>query len=177
MKRRFAAGSAAVAALCVASAVAWGDSFAETADPPPGNFFIEAKLKGGAVVPGPGDPGAKGIVGLDPYSTRGRLCYGLKVTGLDTVTGAYVHKGERGEAGPQRLTLFEDAAGRPGTGYYRGCVTGIDERLIRHVIAPRGGKGWPWYAEVRTAEHPAGAVRGQFALGISDLSLPDKTGR
>jgi hypothetical protein len=172
----------ALAALTVGLGMTGGLATAGEHQPPPvESMFAAAPLGGGKVVPGPGDPDGQGTLGLNP-GANGEVCWGLEVKNLDPITAAYIHKGTRGTAGPARLALFEDAAGRPGHGVYRECVGGIRPRLVDRILGfgrdfPRR---WPWYVELRTATYPAGAVRGQLSMGEPvDLPLSqfDRRGR
>jgi hypothetical protein len=133
-------------------------------------MYAAARLAGSKVVPGPGDPDGKGVLGLNPANGNHKLCWGLEVKRLDTITGVFIHDGDPGETGPGLLTIFEDGAGRPGKGVYRGCLKGLDPRLVRRLIAV--GRASSSYAEVRTTGHPAGALRGEFRHGSPSESLP-----
>ncbi len=173
MRACLATGALALAgALFVGSAIATADRTA----PPPQSMFVAAPLTGGQVVPGPGDPDGKGVLGLNPGGGNHKICWGLAVKRLDTVTGAYVLDGAPGEAGPPLLTLFEDPAGRPGKGVYRGCVRKLEPRLVRQVFGfgRNHRRDWSTHIEVRTSTHPAGALRGRLAMGVPTESLPSR---
>ena len=168
-----------LAALTVTLAGVGGVAAAGNPEPPPGAMFAATQLVGANVVPGPGDPDGKGTVGINPTGRNTKICWGLEVKRLDAITGAYVHKGERGAAGAARVTLFENAAGLPGGGVHRGCVKHLDPGLVRRIIGVReeSGRNWPWYVELRTTAYPAGAVRGQLGLGAPVEALPSGSGR
>ena len=171
MKRLTVAFLVGVAGMGMTAAETLGG----TAPLPTTAWVAKAPLAGDSVVPGPGDPDAAGEFGINPRRRQGTVCYGLDVAGLDTITGAAIHKGRRGQEGPSRLTLFADATGRPGTGYEEACVTGLRKRLIKRMF--KRSETRPWYIEVTTVAYPEGALRGQLGRGDYVLNLPDRSGR
>jgi len=115
---------------------------------------LTAVLSGAAVVPGPGDPDARGraTVVLEPGG--GQLCYRIEVQGVTGVDGTSVHAGADGQQGAVVLGLDP-----PEGGSVEGCVTAEPDLLERVRRSPER-----YYLNVRSEEHPEGAVRGQLAL-------------
>jgi hypothetical protein len=154
-------------ALLATAAVAPAIADAELQGP----FLIGVEASGANVVPGPGDSDAVAQIGLEPYPSERKVCYQLDSTGLGLATGAYIRKGGPGEQGPLRLTLFEDTAGVSVDTYTSDCVTGLKKRLVKRLarrssLAGQISFDWSWYAEIRTVEFPAGALRGQLGAGM-----------
>jgi hypothetical protein len=175
MKRMRVAVLALAAVTGATAASAAGQSVSGAGPLPTTAFSAKASLHGAEVIPGPGDPDGTGEFGINPRRRQGEVCYGLQVDGLDTITGASIHKARRHQAGPARLTLFSDAAGRPGAGYYEECVSGVKRRLIKRIFKAREGGTRHWYVEVTTVAYPNGAVRGQLGPGDYSLNLPDRS--
>jgi hypothetical protein len=118
---------------------------------------LSAELTGAAEVPGPGDPDGTGraTVVVEPGSSQ--LCYRIEVTGVTGVDGTSVHEGEAGEQGAVVLGLDP-----PDGGSVEGCVT-ADSALLQRV----GRSPHRYYLNVRSEEHPDGALRGQLAATAS----------
>jgi CHRD domain len=106
-----------------------------------------ARLTGEAEVP-TGDLDGSGLATVIVHPARGRLCIELPAT------GAHVHRGRAGVAGPIVVPLTAPDE----TGTSAGCVSVADQQLLiaikRH---PR-----QYYVNVHTTDFPAGAVRGQL---------------
>jgi hypothetical protein len=84
----------------------------------------------------------------------GLLCYRLVVQNIQLpTTGAHIHRGPAGVAGP--IVIPFEAPGASGTS--SGCVT-VDGALLDEVLANPAN----FYSNVHTREFPAGAVRAQL---------------
>ena len=114
---------------------------------------LTAELTGEAEVPGPGDPDAGGqaTVVVEPGSSQ--LCFRIEVRGIGEAGGTSVHEGDPGEDGAVVLGLDP-----PQEGSSQGCVSASPALLDRV-----GNRPEDFYLNVRTDEHPEGAVRGQLS--------------
>lgn len=113
-----------------------------------------ARLTGEAEVP-TGDLDGSGLATVIVHPARGRLCFAIVVDDIELpATGAHVHRGRAGVAGPIVVPLTAPDE----TGTSAGCVSVADQQLLiaikRH---PR-----QYYVNVHTTDFPAGAVRGQL---------------
>ncbi len=133
-----------------------------------GPFDLAVDLRGHQVDPGPGDMDGRAALGLNTDARQNRLCWDLHSTRLDPITGAFLHRGGSRQAAAPQIVLFEDPAGRPGKGEYRGCVGDVSPWTIRQIWRSLGREGGAkdWHAEVRTTAFPEGAVRGEMGAGI-----------
>jgi CHRD domain len=113
---------------------------------------LSADLTGAAEVPGPGDPDGTGraTVVVEPGSSQ--LCYRIEVRGVTGVDGTSVNEGADGHQGAVVLGL--DA---PEGGSVEGCVTAEPALLERVGRSPED-----YYLNIRSEEHPDGALRGQL---------------
>lgn len=111
-----------------------------------------ADLRGGAEVPGPGDPDGSGTAEVTIVDGADRLCYDLRVSGIAPATAAHIHRGSVGEAGPPVIPLEA-----PADGSARGCIDASDALTDPIEANPSG-----FYVNVHNAEYPGGAVRGQL---------------
>jgi hypothetical protein len=114
---------------------------------------LTADLSGAAEVPGPGDADAGGRATVVVEPGRSQLCYRIEVQGVAGVDGTSVHEGADGEQGAVVLGLDP-----PEGGSVEGCVTAEPALLERVGRSPQD-----FYLNVRSEEHPDGAVRGQLA--------------
>lgn len=114
---------------------------------------LTAELTGEAEVPGPGDAdaGGRATVVVEPGSSQ--LCFRIEVEGIDGAKGTSVHEGDPGEDGAVVLGLDP-----PRDGTSQGCVSAAPALLDRVGRRPQ-----EFYVNVRTDEHPEGAVRGQLS--------------
>jgi hypothetical protein len=140
----FIAPVALSAALVASAAIAGGLDAAK--------LRFTANLAGAAEVPGPGDADGKGkaILELDPSASR--LCYKLRVEGIDTATMSHLHLGAVGVAG-DAVVKFEP----PAKGTSSGCAQMAPETTAAIVKDPDH-----YYVNVHNAAFPNGAVRGQL---------------
>jgi hypothetical protein len=113
---------------------------------------LSAVLTGAAEVPGPGDPDGRGTARVTLNQGQGQICYTLTVSGIAPATGAHIHIGAAGTAGPVVVPLVP-----PTDGASSDCIT-VDAALIKAIRQnPQN-----YYVNVHNAEYPAGAVRGQL---------------
>ena len=107
-------------------------------------------------VPGPGDPDGNGTVEINVNPRDARVCWSLYARQIDPATAAHIHRGVEGVAGPVVLTLTTPDA----SGHSQGCAN-VDPALAREIAY----QGHLFYANVHTATHPSGAIRGQLRGG------------
>jgi hypothetical protein len=117
-----------------------------------GTTRLTAALTGAAEVPVHGDPDGRGTATVVVEPGRSQLCYRIEVDGVEEVDGTSVHSGSAGESGGVLLGLDP-----PTGGSSEGCVT-AEPGLLEQV----GRSPERYYLNVRSAEHPDGAVRGQL---------------
>ena len=118
--------------------------------------LLYVSMTGIQEVPGPGDPDGNGTVEINVDPRQAQLCWNLYARQIDPATMAHIHRGAEGVAGPVVLALTTpDAAG-----HSQGCAT-VDPALAREIAY----QGHSFYANVHTASHPSGAIRGQLRGG------------
>lgn len=118
-----------------------------------GLVSFSAGLTGAAEVPGPGDLDGVGsaVVTLDP--ARSEICFKITVAYVDRPDAAHIHSGDRGETGPEVVTL---APLKERTS--NGCVP-VDTGVIGQIRSdPRS-----FYLNLHNPAYPDGAMRGQLA--------------
>jgi hypothetical protein len=113
---------------------------------------LHATLTGAAEVPGPGDPDGTGTAELRLNLGQGQICYDLQVSGIDRATGAHIHQGAAGVAGPVVVPLAP-----PSDGSSADCVSASRD-LIKAIIQNPAD----YYVNVHNGPYPQGAVRGQL---------------
>ena len=119
---------------------------------------LVANLKGATEVPGPGDPNGTGEAIVVVKRKLEKVCFSLSWRRIGQPRAAHIHKGRRGEAGPVKVLLFEDASGLPSPGEVQGCVPNVGERLLRRLARhPRR-----FYVNIHNGAYPDGAIRGQL---------------
>jgi hypothetical protein len=147
-----------LAALAASAALGAAALPAFAADPAPnaalgeGGDKIFATLTGAAEVPGPGDTDGTGTLEARVNPGKGEVCYTLTVAGIDAATGAHIHAGKAGVAGPVAVALEA-----PADGSSDACAT-ITRDLAMALIKTPGD----YYVNVHNAAFPNGAVRGQL---------------
>jgi hypothetical protein len=115
---------------------------------------LTATLSGAEEVPGPGDPDGSGtaIITLNPGKEK--VCWVISVSNITLpATGAHIHEGEAGVAGPIDVTLSPPDE----SGMSSGC-TDVDRDEIKEIMHEID----EYYVNVHTTDYPAGAVRGQL---------------
>ncbi len=126
-----------------------------------GGTELKATLTGANEVPGPGDPDGTGTASIRLLAGLGRLCYTLSVSNIVLpATGAHIHLGAAGVAGPVVVPLGNPTASStsPTIGGSSGCVN-VSRTLVGQILANPAG----YYVNVHNVVYPAGAVRGQLA--------------
>ncbi|MEZ4585750.1 MAG: CHRD domain-containing protein [Gemmatimonadales bacterium] len=131
---------------------------AAAAPPPVAEVFLQAEMTGTTEVPGPGDRDGRGTIRLRVLADSGKVCYEATITGIARPRQVHVHQGEVGSAGPPVVTLTSDLAANPS-----GCV--MTEPAVLAEVVEQPGR---FYLNVHSAEHPAGAIRGQLALALGE---------
>ena len=133
-------------------------SLAVVAARPPGSEYggrrLTAHLSGAEEVPGPGDPDAHGtaIITLNPGKEK--VCWVISVSNISLpATGAHIHDGVAGVAGPIDVTLSPPDE----SGTSSGC-TSVDKAEIKEILQ----EPETYYVNVHNADYPAGALRGQL---------------
>lgn len=128
-------------------------------------FPLSATLTGATEVPGPGDPDGTGAATVTVDPTAGTLCYTLTVAGIDTPTGAHIHEGATGVAGPIQVTLAT-----PASGSSTGCAATSDYNVAElpdatartAFLADLAANPQNYYVNVHNGTYTGGAVRGQL---------------
>ena len=145
MSRRLV-GAACVAALCIALAIPLVAS---------AGTVVTAQLTANQIVnPAGGDPNGTGKVRLNVNRVKQRICYRVKYSGLDMVTGSHLHKGAKGAIGREIVTLFQ--GNRPSP--VEGCVRNVRKKIIKRLKR----KPAKHYVDIDSRDYPNGALRGQL---------------
>lgn len=122
------------------------------------------ELMAEAVVPPPGNPAGSGQFAAWVGETPGQLCYELGLTTyeiegltMDNFTGAHIHRGEPGVAGPVVVPLanIQDRTSE-------GCAN-VDAQMVNEILADPED----FYVQVHTADNPQGAIRAQLKYGAN----------
>jgi hypothetical protein len=134
----------AFSVLAANAAVRWGDK-----------LILTAKLTGSQEVPAVSTNGL-GVGSFLLNAAHDSLCVNVTFTGLTTaVTGAHIHSGEIGVAGPVIKDLSTVVSGNT----IKTIITGTD--LSTHLKEYLAGQ---LYINVHTNAHPDGEIRGQILL-------------
>jgi hypothetical protein len=108
---------------------------------------LHATLVGKAETP-KGDPDGRGTAEVKITGTR--VCWEIKVSKVQTIVAAHIHKGKPGTAGPVVVPFGK---------VYRskGCTTttAAIAAAIQHTPSA-------YYVNVHNAKYPGGALRGQL---------------
>src|SRR4029079_13216410 len=128
--------------------------------PTSGGRAFTVALTGEAESPA-GDPVGTGTATIRLRAGQGQVCYRLSVENLAPAAAAHTHRGASGVAGPVVVPLTTPGA----DGASSGCAP-----ATRAVVSAILARPASYYANVHTAEFPAGAVRGP-APGTSDPAL------
>ncbi|HEX4902646.1 MAG TPA: CHRD domain-containing protein [Acidimicrobiales bacterium] len=140
---------------------------AGSADEGLGDVLLVADLTPDAEVPGPGDPEAAGR--FEAELVEGVLCVDVDVAGLSAeVTGAHIHDGATGAAGPVLVDLGAPGETIGGEARWRDACTEVSDEVIERLA----GAPDQHYVNVHTGAHPDGAVRGQLLVAsVFDRTL------
>src|SRR4051812_11896998 len=126
-----------------------------------------------------GDPVGNGTATIRLRAGQGQACFKLAAKDLPTAVAAHIHSGAAGASGPVVIPL--KTPGDDGTS--SGC-TNTTRSLVNAILGNPAG----YYANVHTAEFPAGAIRGQLtgtstdsfgtiiAIDLKGSSEPNATG-
>jgi hypothetical protein len=146
--------------------------------PTAGGRAFTVALTGEAESPA-GDPVGTGTATMRLRAGQGQVCYRLSVENLAPAAAAHIHRGASGVAGPVVVPLTTPGA----DGASSGCAP-----ATRAVVSAILAQPASYYANVHTAEFPAGAVRGQLtgtstasfgwvvAVDLKGTSEPNATG-
>jgi hypothetical protein len=146
--------------------------------PTTGGRVFAVALTGNAETPA-GDPVGTGTANFHLRAGQGQVCYQLTATNLPPAVAAHIHRGAAGVAGPVVVPLTTPNA----EGSSSGCAT-VARPLVKAILAAPAS----YYANVHTAEFPAGAIRGQltgtsttelgtvYSLDLKGTSEPNATG-
>ncbi|MDQ3880440.1 MAG: CHRD domain-containing protein [Chloroflexota bacterium] len=120
-----------------------------------------------------GDPDASGFAGIVVDPDAGTLCYVVQIENIDlaTVSGAHIHEGAEGVAGPIQVTL---ANPDPTTGISDACADPgdynpselADAAAIQAFLEDLAANPSNYYVNVHNEAYPAGAVRGQLEVAF-----------
>ena len=130
-----------------------GLSFVLSAQDQQGGRPITITLTGAAEVPGPGDPDGTGTARLTFNPGKNQVCYELAVDKIAPASGAHIHSGAAGKAGPPIISLAP-----PANGLSKECAP-LEQEKIMDILKNPGN----YYVNVHNSEFPNGALRGQLA--------------
>ncbi len=127
-------------------------AFTNVATSPKSGTPLSATLAGANEVPGPGDPDGMGYVNMTLNQGQGTITYDLNVNGIIPATGAHIHLGRAGQAGPIVVHLMPPADGSSSE------TVNVDPELIKAIRK----NPELYYVNVHNPMYPAGALRGQL---------------
>jgi hypothetical protein len=151
--RAIGTGLVAVAAFgLVLSGCGGGDDDTATSVTKPQPTAFTVNMTGSEEVPGPGDLSSTGTaeISVDPNGTQ--VCFTLTAGDIEGVTGAHIHEGRAGTAGPIAVTLIA-----PTTGRSEGCVD-----TTASIIKGLSSGSRSFYVNVHSTDFPDGAIRAQL---------------
>jgi len=131
---------------------------------------FSATLSGSSEVP-PVQSSATGAAKFTLSADNKSLLYVLTVTGIDGVTGSYIHAGKSGENGPAIVGLFNPGMLGPPTAKKNGVLANgnltsadlqgtMPGKQISDLVTLMKGHGA--YVSINTQQHQNGEIRGQI---------------
>ena len=114
--------------------------------------FVTTTLSGANEVNRLGDADGAGVFRFTVKSQGRQLCYELSTSSISEATTATINAGDSSSNGNVVIGLEAPTSGRS-----QGCVSG-DTQTIRDITANPSR----YYVNVRNAEFPNGAIRGQL---------------
>jgi hypothetical protein len=132
-----------------------------------GNRTFQVSLKGKDEVPGPGDQDGSGSATIAVDRASNQVCFTIHVTGLVLpATGAHVHQGARGVAGPIVVALTPPDS----TGSSSGCAVVTPDR-VQPALERRRGRPLCILdiAVPRDVEPAVGSLENVFLYDLDDL--------
>jgi hypothetical protein len=146
--------------------------------PTSGGRAFTVAMTGSAENPA-GDPVGTGTAEFHLRAGQAQVCYQIAAKNLPPAVAAHIHRAAVGAEGPVVIPLTTPNA----DGASFGCAT-TTRALVKAILAAPAS----YYANVHTAEFPAGAIRGQltgtspdnfgtiFNLDLKGTSEPNATG-
>jgi hypothetical protein len=119
---------------------------------------LVSDMSGKKEIPGPGDKDGRGAGEFKLKAKRGRVCFLIEYEKIQAPFAGHIHKGDKANAGPIKVTLFDDPDGARSP--IEGCAKKVKSRLIRRIAKdPKS-----YYVNLHNEEFPDGAIRGQLKL-------------
>ena len=145
-----------LALAAVATGIAaLGPAAAPAGDPNDTPNRLYATIDGEDEVPGPGDPDGFGFVTIDLRRQAGRVCHDIEWHQIrNPAQAGHIHAGRQDQAGPIKVTLFQNNRTDGST----GCTNGIGRALI-DALKTNPAR---FYVNIHNGPFPNGAIRGQL---------------
>ena len=115
-----------------------------------------ASLSGAEETPALGDPDGAGAAAVTIDPATGEICVDLRVSNIATAAAAHIHRGALGVSGPVVVAL---TAPNPTSS---ACAAALPALALEISTNPGG-----FYVNIHTPDFPAGAMRGQLAVGTT----------
>lgn len=123
---------------------------------PAGVELVVSHLNGAQEAPAAVATDANGRASTTVDTVARRLTIHVHTAGVDDATGAHIHLGERGVAGPVEVGLTQDGAAP--SHWFATDIALTDGQLASYLAGE-------FYVNVHTPANPAGEIRGQIELG------------
>ena len=128
---------------------------------------LRASLSGANEVGAPGDPDGSGGAAVWLNPGHGRICFGIRVSGISLpATAASIQQGAAGATGGVVASLAPPSS----MGVSFGCMFTARSTVLAILRSPSS-----YYVNVLTVDYPGGAIRGQLSGGSG--STPPSSGR